>query len=402
MTRRPPPALALLLLLTFAVPGSAAAAADDAGALVDSVAARYGRLARYHFEGQMSARATGPNLPGGQALEMPFRYAAVRPSRVHAEARNPMMPTLVVADGESLWVSAPALGQYTVQKAPSFAAGASLDPMTRSYDGALSMAAGLAGGFASARSLGRDTVHTAAGPVTCRRIELTYAPDSTRPGARVLPRVLWIDEPRALVLRDSSTNEIAHAQFGEVRQVQDLRVVLAELDADPPKSLFAFTPPADAKRVRRLGPSQDPDDAGKPAADFSLAVLDGKGRRESLAAHKGKVVVLDFWATWCGPCRRWMPIVAKLEKETEKKGVKFFAVNLREGPATVRKYVAEQKVAVPVLMDSDGKVAGAYGASSIPLTVIVGRDGKIVRSLLGVHPEEDLRDALREAGVDGL
>ena len=401
MIRRRPLALALLVLAT-ALPEPAVAAVDDARALVDSVAARYLRLPHYRFEGVVNARATGSNLPGSQALEMPFRYAAVRPSRLHTEARNPTMPTRVVADGESLWISAPALRQYVVQRAPSFAPGAPLDPMTRSFDGVLSMAAGLGDGIAAARSLGRDTVRTSAGPVACRRIELTYAADSTRPGVRVLPRVVWIDEARSVVLRDSSTNEFTHSQFGEVRQVQETRFVVADLDGRPADSLFAFTPPADSRRVRRLGASNDPDDAGKPAAEFSLAVLDGKGRKVSLAAQKGKVVVLDFWATWCGPCRRWMPIVAKLEKETEGKGVKFFAVNLREPPATVRAYVREQKVEVPVLMDADGKVGTAYGARSIPLTVVVGRDGKIVRTLLGVHPEEDLRDALREAGVEGI
>jgi thiol-disulfide isomerase/thioredoxin len=401
MTRRRLLPIALLLLAT-APPQPAPAAADDARALVDSVAARYERLPRYRFEGVVNARATGAGLGKEQSLAMPFRYAAVRPSRLLTDARNPSMPTLIVADGESLWISAPALGQYLVQKAPSFAPGASLDPMTRSFDGVLSMAAGLGAGLAGARSIGRDTVHTAAGPVSCRRLELSYAPDSTRPGARVLPRVLWIDEARGVVLRDSSTNEITHAQFGEVRQVQDTRWVVADVKGDVPDSLFAFTPPAESRRVRRLGVSNDPDDAGKPAADFSLAVLDGKGRKVSLAAQKGKVVVLDFWATWCGPCRRWMPIVAKLEKETAGKDVKFFAVNLREPPATVRKYVSEQKVQVPVLMDSDGNVGTAYGARSIPLTVVVGRDGKIVRTLLGLHPEEDLRDALREAGVEGI
>jgi len=399
MTRRPRLAL-LLPLLALATAAPATAADDGARALVDSVAARYQRLAGYRFEGLMSARATGAGLPQAQSLDVPFRYAAARPSRLAAVVRNPMMPVEAVADGESLWVSAPGLKQYTGQRAPAFGPDAKLDPQVRSFDGALSMAASLAG-YASARFTGRDTVVTAAGPVACRTVELTYAPDSTRPGARTLPRVLWIDEARALVLRDSSTTELTHSQYGEVRQVQETRYALAELAA-PANAFFRFAAPADAKRVRRLGPSQGPDDEGKPAADFTLAVLDGKGRKESLKSYKGKVVVLDFWATWCGPCRRWMPIVAKLEKETESKGVKFFAVNLREPPATVRKYVTEQKVEVPVLMDSDGRVGTAYGARSIPLTVVIGRDGRIVRSLLGVHPEEDLRDALREAGVEGL
>jgi len=175
------------------------------------------------------------------------------------------------------------------------------------------------------------------------------------------------------------------------------------VSAPAPDSMFRFTPPQGAMRVRQLGQKEQKDElAGTTAHEFTLAVLDGKGRKVSLLAQRGKVVVLDFWATWCGPCRRWMPVVAKLEKETAGKNVRFFAVNLHEPVADVREYVQAQKIAVPVLLDTDGAVGTAYGARSIPLTVVVGRDGKVVRTLVGVHPEDDLRDALREAGVAGL
>jgi thiol-disulfide isomerase/thioredoxin len=335
---------------------------------------------------------------------MLFRYAAIRPSKLHSDARNPYMPSKVVANGESLWVSAPTLGQYSVQKAPAFTPGTHPTDAARSFDPVLMLANGLATDLQSARWLGADTVRTASGPVACRRVELTYTPDTTRSNAHVLPRVVWIDEARKVVLRDSNTTDMSHPKYGAVRQAQVVRYVVADLESAPPDSLFRFQPPADSKRVRRIGQSaaNDRDDAGMPAAAFSLVLLDGNGKKVSLAAHKGKVVVLDFWATWCGPCRRWMPIVAKLEKETAGKNVHFYAVNVRESAATVRAYVRDQKVAVPVLLDSDGMVGTAYGASSIPLTVVVGKDGKIVRTLVGVHPEEDLRDALREAGVEGI
>lgn len=146
---------------------------------------------------------------------MPFRYAAVRPSRLLNDVRNPMMPSRVVADGESLMISAPGLGQYSVSKAPDFSRAAELDPMARSFDGALAIAAGLGGDITSARMLGRDTVRTDAGAVEVRRVEVTYAPDSTRPGVRVLPRVLWIDPVRELLLRDSLTTDLTHPQVGE-------------------------------------------------------------------------------------------------------------------------------------------------------------------------------------------
>lgn len=406
MTRRRP-ALFALLVLALLLPDRATraeAAGGDARSLVESVVAAYEKLPRYRLEGVIQVRATGSELPEAQQMEMLFRYAAIRPSKLHSDARNPYMPSLVVANGESLWVSAPTLQQYSVQKAPVFQPGTKPSNAARSFDPVLMLTAGLATDLKSARWLGADTVHLSSGPVSCRRVELTYAPDTTRPNSRALPRVVWIDETRKLVLRDSNTTEMSHPKFGLVRQAQVVRYVVADLESAPPDSLFRFKPPADSKRVRRIGQSasNDRDDAGLPAAAFTLAVLDGKGAKVSLASQKGKVVVLDFWATWCGPCRRWMPIVAKLEKETAGKNVKFFAVNVREPAATVRAYVQQQKVEVPVLLDSDGKVGTAYGASSIPLTVVVGKDGKIVRTLVGVHPEEDLRDALREAGVEDI
>ena len=406
MIRRRPALLALLVLASL-LPSRAVrseAAEGDARALVESVATAYEKLARYRFEGVIQVKATGSELPEAQQMEMLFRYAAIRPSKLHSDARNPYMPSLVVANGESLWVSASTLHQYSVQKAPAFTPGTKPTAAMRAFDPALTFSAGLATDLLSARWLGADTVHTASGPVSCRLVELTYAPDTTRSNARALPRVVWIDEARKMVLRDSNTTDMSHPKFGLVRQAQVIRYVVADLESTPADSLFHFQPPADSKRVRRIGQSasNDRDDTGKPATAFSLALLDGKGKKVSLAGQKGKVVVLDFWATWCGSCRRWMPIVAKLEKETAGKNVKFYAVNVREPAATVRAYVDAQKVAVPVLLDSDGMVGTAYGASSIPLTVVVGKDGKIVRTLVGVHPEEDLRDALREAGVEGI
>lgn len=402
MTRRRP--LALLPLLLALWPAAAAAApALGARALLDSVVVRYRGLAQYRFEGVVRATASGAALAEPQRAEMSFRYAAVRPAKLRNETVDSSLPNTVVADGESLWVWVPRLDQYMVRKAPVYVPGTEPSPAARDFDPVLYFVLAFERGIADARDLGTDTVATTGGPVRCRRIAVEFAPDTNRRAPRQLPRVLWIDEARRLVLRDSSTVETSHPQYGDLRQVQATRYALADVATPAPDSLFRFVPPAGARRVRRIGQSPQEDAlAGKPAKDFSLAVFDGKGRKVSLAAQKGSVVVLDFWATWCGPCRRWMPVVAKLEAETQKQGVRFFAVNLHEDVADVRAYVTAQKVQVPVLLDVDGAVGTAYGARSIPLTVVIGRDGRVVRTLVGVHPEEDLRDALREAGVEGV
>jgi len=111
-------------------------------------------------------------------------------------------------------------------------------------------------------------------------------------------------------------------------------------------------------------------------------------------------VLLDFWATWCGPCRRWLPIVEKAHRDYAAKGLSVFAVNEREPESKVRAYLGKQKLDLPVLMDRSGAVGSTYRASSIPLTVVVGRDGNVLRVMVGLHDAEDLEDVLREAGID--
>ena len=146
---------------------------------------------------------------------------------------------------------------------------------------------------------------------------------------------------------------------------------------------------------------------GQPAPDFTLDMLEGKPFH--LAASRGKeVVVLDFWATWCGPCMQSMPAVEGVAGEFKDKGVRLVAVNLQEAPAAIKAVLQRQKLSVDVALDRDGGVADKYGATAIPQTVIIGRDGKVARLFVGGGPElaANLRAALeavqkeRAAGMD--
>jgi thiol-disulfide isomerase/thioredoxin len=134
---------------------------------------------------------------------------------------------------------------------------------------------------------------------------------------------------------------------------------------------------------------------GKPAPDFELDLLDGK--KFQLAAHMKKILVLDFWASWCGPCLQVMPQVEKVANEFAKEDVELLAINLQESSDDIRRTLGRLKLNMSVALDRDGLVAEKYGATSIPQTVIIDRDGKVVRLFVGgsARFEEQLRATLR-------
>lgn len=134
---------------------------------------------------------------------------------------------------------------------------------------------------------------------------------------------------------------------------------------------------------------------GQPAPDFSLSKLDGGA--VVLADHVGKQpVLLDFFATWCGPCRRSLPDIAQIAKDYAPTGLAVYAVNCAEDPATVKAYLAEAKLEITALLDSNGQVAQSYGVRGIPQQVLIGKDGKVryVNSGYGFGSDLTLRSQI--------
>jgi len=120
------------------------------------------------------------------------------------------------------------------------------------------------------------------------------------------------------------------------------------------------------------------------APDFTLQDLSGK--RLSLNDLKGKVVFLNFWATWCIPCRAEMPQMEKLHREFKSEGLEVVAVNFREDQQTIKKFVAELGLTFRILLDPDGVVSNEYGAWSLPLSYFVDRKGIFIGKVNGDRP----------------
>ena len=115
----------------------------------------------------------------------------------------------------------------------------------------------------------------------------------------------------------------------------------------------------------------------------ALVLEDLEGRSHSLDTYRGKVVLINFWATWCEPCREEMPSIDRLRRSMDGRPFVVLAVNLAEPPSRIRSYLEKMPAGFTVLLDRDTAVAKAWKARILPATFIVGPDGKIRYSYVG-------------------
>jgi thiol-disulfide isomerase/thioredoxin len=146
--------------------------------------------------------------------------------------------------------------------------------------------------------------------------------------------------------------------------------------------------PAEESYFKKLGIEKSEKKTSAP--DFVLEDL--FGRRSSLKDFRGKVVFLNFWATWCIPCRQEMPAMEKLHRELKKEGLEVVAVNFKEGREEIQKFFTELGLTFTALLDKDGKVFEKYGAWGLPVTYIIDQKGALVGKAAG-YKDWHSRDA---------
>jgi cytochrome c biogenesis protein CcmG/thiol:disulfide interchange protein DsbE len=140
---------------------------------------------------------------------------------------------------------------------------------------------------------------------------------------------------------------------------------------------------------------------GKPAPAFTLPVVanGSPGQKLDLGELKGHPVILDFWASWCGPCAIEAPVLDRLARRYEKKGLVVLGVNVSEGdsPALIKGYASQKGLSYPMLLEGSSGVSQRYGVEKLPTLVVLDKEGNVLEYLVGVVDEASLNEIVEAA-----
>lgn len=171
---------------------------------------------------------------------------------------------------------------------------------------------------------------------------------------------------------------------------------------DVDSSLFVFSPAKDAVKYKSLddyfaslaGVNDEHPLLGSEMPAFQGVTVDGKPFDSRIL--KDRVVVLDFWATWCSPCLSAMPIIQNVVKDFKKQKVLLIAINTGEEGQKVAEFLKQQNLDLNVLLDPDGKIADGFVVDAIPQTILIGKDGTIEAVHVGFDGDKDLKETLSD------
>ncbi|HYP26206.1 MAG TPA: redoxin domain-containing protein [Blastocatellia bacterium] len=402
--------IALIGMLTVILPPHASGQ-DDARALLDKVAEKYNGLKQYHLEGTTTMEMVAKG--SATVVEMQTVMISDGPTRRRVEMRSPVMGFVTVTNGETSWLYLPSLNQYIKQPTAEM----EKDGLSVLKDSFSNLSAfgdlmkaqvnewrDVNKRVKQARILREETIYPQGEGVDCFVVEVEQEPtEGPLKGGPVTPiKTLWIEKDRLLIARQQTLFKMKDAGQGdvEVKTVSVLRS--ARLNEPVAESSFTFAPPSGARLVEKIAaPRKDNRGPrspfiGKEAADFKLK--DVSGKKVELKSLRGNVVVLDFWATWCLPCREEMPHLEKLHREFKDKGLLVVGINVEDSKAA-RSFMKKYDYTFMTLID-DGNTSVVYRVEGIPTVFVIGKDGKITDHYVGAQSEEELREAIKRAGIE--
>lgn len=402
--------MGLTVTLGMAAAVAGAVATDTGAPKVDAKADKLLRAFCSHVQGlprfacdvtlTMKTQSEGMK----QEIETTYGFAMETPNKLALRHKKGMAGNTVISDGTTLYTCLGMVNRYEEKPAPK-----TLEDLFQSAPMAGNMLfldnllrkdvyAAIMEGVTQTKYGGRETVDG----TECDRLDFVQ---------EEFDWSMWIttgDTPTVVKVTTDMSKSMATAR-PDMPAMKSARMTVENRfekwsTAELAKDAFVFTPPEGAKKVASLFEGMDEEDpgaaaeadpatelVGKKAPAFSLATLDGGKATVPDAKLTNAVIVLDFWATWCGPCRKALPIVTKVTAALKDKGVIFYAVNQQEQADGIRGFLKKIEVTCPVALDEEGETGNLYKVRGIPQTVIIGKDGKVAAVHVGLVPDLEAR-----------
>jgi thiol-disulfide isomerase/thioredoxin len=385
----------LAIALVLSACGAAAQPLPDAQTLFE-----HAQAAAKSFDSlQYSAEITMESTPAAP-IKTIVEAAYLKPGKTRMEIKTGNISLLDVCDGENTWVYSSMAKQYARIPAAQGPA-AVVTAMGLKLPDVSSIPT-------SYKTTGEETIAIDGQKHECWVVEMQigeFSVPSVEKGPAP-PKVngsamtFWIDKKLGIDLQISSAMQM---QIGARNVEMHQKVVKKNIRVNQPvdDALFTFTPPPNAKEVKELklfgAMTSKPDLAGKPAPAFEVKSLGGETL--SLAALKGKTVLLDFWATWCGPCRKSMPVLEKISREFKNRDLVILGVNTGEEREVVEEFLKKTPLEYPAVLSGESGILESYSVTSYPTFILIGRDGNVIANEVGFAGEDQLRQMIDKAGL---
>ena len=331
---------------------------------------------------------------GDQALKSTCTLVVQRPNRFAIRVKSDLMGMTVVSDGKTLSVLIPPLQKYTQTKAPDTLEIVLGDPIVQSSLQGMMVTELFAAdpyakfmeGVKTATLAGQETIDgTKTHHLKFTQDQFDWEMWVAIDGDPVVRRVA-LDLSKALAKMPGQFKN-QNMKMELIQTFKDWRI-----DREIDKEAFVFQPPKDAQKVEdfmaALGAGAAPQRSelvGKPAPDVNLKLLEQGNFR--LKDHRDThLVMLDFWATWCGPCVEELPLLAAVAEDYKDKGLVFYAVNQAEQTDAIHKFLKEKKLAINVALDPEGSIGAAYHVEAIPALVLIDKKGVVQSVHVGFNP----------------
>jgi len=354
----------------------------------------------YQLESVISLEMSGG--PFNEKLDLPSSVSVRRPDKMRVESSSKAGAITIVGDGEHTWIYLSTMKKYIKR--------AALQMPEASVIGAGALPANLPDlnqYIKSTKLTGEESIDVGGVKTPCWVVETVYD-KIPLPEQEVLisdaVQKTWITRDHRLNLRSTFAAKISLPGVDEpVVMTQSTHTTRVKLNLALPDSLFVFTPPEGAKETEdwTLPGMAKPNLEGKPAPVFRAKTLDGAD--VDLAALRGKVVLLHFWATWCEPCKREMTSFDKLNAEFHDKDLVVLGVTVGEDQSVVARFVKDAMLKYPmVALEGSENIISALSVTSFPTVVLIDREGKIKSYEVGARGEAALRDDLAKLGIGSV